>query len=367
MSSLRQRALEASKRTPWQRVADSPVTKYYTDWAAFEKALLGEGELTYERPSGDWDLVLGPCGAAYNYDIDETLLDIRSSRLYAEHIARLEGAHILEAKGTTRIALCSPAGASWASQHLTVNVPPGEEADIVVYAPRRAPGSTGVEVRVKEGARASLLVIGDPGPGAPTAYLLRRAVGVRASLSSLVMTSQSAMVRIDEQTTMAALSSLRHSSITLALSNARVDDVIDTVQEGRSSKADVWGFGVASDESLVSVRGTAVMLPNSEGSSSRFFVEALLIGRGARAYTMPMMRIETGNVEVASHRSAQYRLPLDELFYLETRGLTQEEATELIVLGRLQSLVEASGIPKQLTELASERLAKYAKEALGGA
>jgi len=105
VNKLRARALEYSKVTPWQKVADSPVTKYYTDWRGFEEVLNKPGQVSYERPRGEWDLVLGPCGSDYNYDIDETLLDLRASRLYSEHVARLEGAHLVEAK----------AGSGWPS------------------------------------------------------------------------------------------------------------------------------------------------------------------------------------------------------------------------------------------------------------
>ena len=367
MSALRARAAELALTTPWQKVADSPVTKYYTDWRAFEEALRGSGELRFERPDGEWDLVLGPCGTPYNYDIDETLLDLSESRLYDEHVARLDGAHVLETRGLTRVALCKPVGRAWFSQHLTVNVPPGSEADIIVYAPRSAPGTTGVEVRVKEGSRASLLIIAEPQSGDPMAFLLRRAVGVRASLSSMVIASSSAMTRVDEETVIATGGTLSHSSVTFAWSNGKVDNIIDTVQSGRASKAIVSGLGVASDSSMVAVRGTAVMLPNSPGSYSNFVVEALLLGDSARAYTMPMMRIETGEVEVASHRAAQYRLPQDQLFYLQARGLTEAEATELIVQGRTLALLELSRLPSPSSDLAREFLYRMIRRALQGA
>ena len=320
--------------------------------------------MRYERPEREWDLVRGPCGVGYNYDIDETLLDLRESRLYAEHIARLEGAHVLEARGSLRVALCKPVGSSWASQHLTINVPPGSEADLVVYAPRAAPGTTAVELRVKEESRASLLVIAEPQSQEPMAFLLRRAVGVRATLSSMVLASSSIMTRVDEQTIAATSASLSHSSVTFALSGGKVDDVIDTVQAGRESRASVSGLGVASDSSMVAVRGTAVMLPNAPGSYSSFMVEALLLGDSARAYTMPMMRIETGEVQVATHRAAQYRLPEDQLFYLQARGLTEAEATELIVQGRALALLGSSGLPQPSADLARGYLLGMVRRAL---
>ena len=366
MNKLRARALEYSKVTPWQKVADSPVTKYYTDWRGFEEVLDRPGQVSYERPRGEWDLVLGPCGSDYNYDIDETLLDLRASRLYSEHVARLEGAHLVDAKGRLRVALCRPTGEAWASQHLVINVPERAEADVIIYAPRGAPGSTGVEVKVKEGARASVLIVAEPDPRWPTAYLIRRAVGVRASLSSLVVASPSAVERVDEQTVMAAQSRLTHASLTFSWGTAKVDNIIDTVQGGRDSSADVYGLGVASGPSLVSVRGTAILTPQAVSSSSRFIVEALLLDEQARAYTMPMMRIETGDVNVASHRAAQYRLPGDQLFYLESRGLSPGEAMELLLRGRVDHMIGLSGVPGEAAETARSLAYALVKSSLAG-
>jgi hypothetical protein len=41
VNKLRARALEYSKATPWQKVADSLVTKYYTDWRSLRRSLTG--------------------------------------------------------------------------------------------------------------------------------------------------------------------------------------------------------------------------------------------------------------------------------------------------------------------------------------
>ncbi|ADL19684.1 FeS assembly protein SufD [Acidilobus saccharovorans 345-15] len=365
-SLLVERARRIASTALWQAVADSPTTKNYTNWRLFEEALNLSGPVSFSQPKGSWDMVLGPCGASYNYDIDESVLDLSAFKLYAEHVARLAGAHKLEpTSGTYRIALCRPEGDGWYSYHLLINVNEGVSANILVYAPRASPGTTGIEVRAKRNSNLNLVIVAEPQAEKPMAFILRRALGVGAKVRSTVVSGGSVMTRVDEQSLLSSGSQLVHRSFVASSEGQTVDDVIDTVQTGHDSTADVTGFGFSSGRSLVSVRGTVIMNPQSYGSSSSFVVEALLLSEESRAYTMPMMRIDTGDIRAASHRAAQYRVPLDQLFYLESRGLNGQEAFELLLRGKLQSTLD--GLPAELTFQAEDlgvRLIKKAVEAI---
>jgi Fe-S cluster assembly scaffold protein SufB len=79
-----------------------------------------------------------------------------------------------------------------------------------------------------------------------------------------------------------------------------------------------------------------------------------------------MMRIETGDVNVASHRAAQYRLPGDQLFYLESRGLSPGEAVELLLRGRVDHLIGLSGVPAEAAETARSLAYALVKRSLTG-
>ena len=340
MNKFLERVESLRPSTPWQRIADSPVTKNYTDWSEFEKALGLAGKVDFVAPRGGWDLVLGPCGGGKTIEIDESLLDPSASRLYVEHLARSRTAYFLDLASDEHLsaALCEPVGTTWTSQHVIVNVEPGARASLAIYAPRRAPGTTGIEVRVKKDARLRLAVIYDAAEAGASALILRRALSVGADVVSLTLSRGGLMTRVDEVSIMSSSSRLSHSSAGI-VANGRLDNVVDTIQLGHDSDSYVSGLGVALGRSLVAVRGTSVIGQEAARSSSRFFVEALLVGDEARAYTMPMMRIDTGEVSMATHRSAQYRIPADELFYLETRGLSEAEATYMIVRGRVEGAV----------------------------
>ena len=67
----------------------------------------------------------------------------------------------------------------------------------------------------------------------------------------------------------------------------------------------------------------------------------LLLGEGARADSIPTLRIGNNDVR-CSHGSATGRLGEEELFYLQSRGLSEEEAREMLVLGFFEDLLERS-------------------------
>ena len=77
----------------------------------------------------------------------------------------------------------------------------------------------------------------------------------------------------------------------------------------------------------------------------------LVLTDGARADSIPNLEIETGDIRGAGHASATGRFDDEQLFYLQARGITEEEARRLVVLGFLSEIVQKIGIPALEAEL----------------
>lgn len=69
----------------------------------------------------------------------------------------------------------------------------------------------------------------------------------------------------------------------------------------------------------------------------------LMLSDGTRADSIPNLEIETGLIEGAGHASATGRFDDEQLFYLRARGITEEEARRLVVLGFLVEVVQQIG------------------------
>ncbi len=90
----------------------------------------------------------------------------------------------------------------------------------------------------------------------------------------------------------------------------------------------------------------------------------LLLGEGARADSIPTLRIGNNDVR-CSHGSATGRLGEEELFYLQSRGLSEEEAREMLVLGFFEDLLERS--PKSFREETLESIRRRLPQRLPAA
>ena len=72
----------------------------------------------------------------------------------------------------------------------------------------------------------------------------------------------------------------------------------------------------------------------------------LVLSDGTRADSIPNLEIETGDIAGAGHASATGRFDDEQLFYLQARGISEEEARRLVVLGFLAEIVQQIGAPE---------------------
>jgi len=81
--------------------------------------------------------------------------------------------------------------------------------------------------------------------------------------------------------------------------------------------------------------GKIIVQKTAHGANSRLEDRTLVIGDGIRNYAEPIMQIETDDV-TASHASTTGRLDEHQLFYLQSRGLSHKEASDVLVQAFLE-------------------------------
>jgi Fe-S cluster assembly protein SufD len=69
----------------------------------------------------------------------------------------------------------------------------------------------------------------------------------------------------------------------------------------------------------------------------------LVLTEGTRADSVPNLEIETGDILGAGHASATGRFDDEQLFYLQARGIPEDEARRLVVRGFLSEIVQQVG------------------------
>ncbi|HET9657341.1 MAG TPA: Fe-S cluster assembly protein SufD [Kineosporiaceae bacterium] len=72
----------------------------------------------------------------------------------------------------------------------------------------------------------------------------------------------------------------------------------------------------------------------------------LVLSDGARADSVPNLEIETGEIVGAGHASATGRFDDEQLFYLQARGIPEEQARRLVVRGFFAGVIQQIGVPE---------------------
>ena len=75
--------------------------------------------------------------------------------------------------------------------------------------------------------------------------------------------------------------------------------------------------------------------PNATNARSKVECDTLLLDEKSKSDTIPTNEINNGT-SILEHEAKVSRISGEQLFYLMSRGLTEEQASELIVLGFIE-------------------------------
>jgi Fe-S cluster assembly protein SufB len=85
-------------------------------------------------------------------------------------------------------------------------------------------------------------------------------------------------------------------------------------------------------------RGLVHVEEGADNAKSYVMCDALLLDEDSRSDTYPYMEIEESNVDIG-HEASVSKVVEDQLFYLMSRGLTEAQATAMVVAGFIEPIV----------------------------
>lgn len=106
--------------------------------------------------------------------------------------------------------------------------------------------------------------------------------------------------------------------------------------------------------------GDVLIRADATGTDTFEVNRNLLLTDGARADSVPNLEIETGEIVGAGHASATGRFDDEQLFYLQARGIPEEQARRLVVRGFFGEIIAKIAIPAvrdRLTDAIERELA----------
>jgi len=130
------------------------------------------------------------------------------------------------------------------------------------------------------------------------------------------------------------------SIITVQLAKGRTvkDSGGKAIHAGRNTRSRIVSKSISADGGISVYRGLVRIQRGAYNSVSNVECESLILDEKSKAYTYPHNHVEEPSATV-SHEARTGRLDEAQLFYLQSRGLSEDEAKALIVLGYLEDVM----------------------------
>ena len=247
--------------------------------------------------------------------------------------------------------------------HLVIEADSYTNADIIVEHTGVAKLAEGVEIILGENAHVSTTFIQEWDSGSKHVGNHRIHVGQGASLRHTMVTLGGDVVRIRmDQDFGGEKGDLNMLGMYFVDPGEHVEHRTMVVHNHPECKSRVVYKGALYGKGAHSTWvGNALIKPEAPGTDSYELNRNLVLTPGAIADSEPNLEIENGNIIGAGHASSVGRFDDEELFYLQSRGVSEADARKLGVRGFFNELIEEIGVPQIVDHLMAaieRRLAK---------
>src|SRR4030095_12744705 len=97
-------------------------------------------------------------------------------------------------------------------------------------------------------------------------------------------------------------------------------------------KSTIISKGISAGRSNNSYRGLVKVMPKATGARNYTQCDSMLIGGESEANTIPYIEVMNNTAKV-EHEATTSKISEEQLFYLQQRGISQEDAVSLIING----------------------------------
>jgi Fe-S cluster assembly protein SufB len=121
-------------------------------------------------------------------------------------------------------------------------------------------------------------------------------------------------------------------SVALANHYQQADTGTKMIHIGRNTRSTIVSKGISAGRGQNTYRGLVKVLPSAEGARNHTQCDSLLMGDKCGAHTFPYMEIKNPSA-VVEHEATTSKIADDQLFYCRSRGVSEEDAVNMIVNG----------------------------------
>lgn len=285
---------------------------------------------------------------------------VPTDRVAAQAFSSFNSATLVTVERDTRIAepigitVTGPGEGAVAYGHLQVRV--AELAEAVVVIDQRGSGTyaDNVEFVVDDAARLTVVWLADWADDAVHVSMHHAKLGKDAVLRHVAVTLGGEVVRLTANVRYTApggdaeLLGLyfaddgQHLESRLLVDHARPDCKSNVLYKGAlQGNPD----SALPDAHTVWI-GDVLIRAEATGTDTFEVNRNLVLTDGARADSVPNLEIETGEIVGAGHASATGRFDDEQLFYLRSRGIPEEQARRLVIRGFFAEIISKIAVPE---------------------
>ncbi len=239
----------------------------------------------------------------------------------------------------------SALGSTARAAHIVIEAAPFSNARIVLDNTGDARIVENVEILVGESANLNVVTVQQWNDGAVHLANHFSRVGRDAKLKHIVVSLGGEVVRLNPTTHLAESGAdVEAYGLYFADAGQHLEQQVYVHHEAPHTRSRVNYKGALQGQGARTVWvGDVLIGQQATGTDSYEQNRNLVLSEGTRADSIPNLEIETGDIAGAGHASATGRFDDEQLFYLQSRGITEEEARRLVVRGFLSEIVQQIG------------------------
>lgn len=150
----------------------------------------------------------------------------------------------------------------------------------------------------------------------------------------------------------------------VALTNGRMqaDTGTKMIHLGKNTRSTIVSKGISADHSHNSYRGLVKIAPKAVGARNYTQCDSMLVGDKCSANTFPYIEVSNASSQV-EHEASTSKMNEEQLFYFLARGISQEDAVNMIVNGFCKDVIKE--LPLEFAVEAQKLLAIKLENSVG--
>lgn len=231
--------------------------------------------------------------------------------------------------------------------HTVIEAAPHSNGTVIIESSRDAQLSENIEIFVGDGAHLTVVSVQEWADDAIHLATHFAKLGRDAYLKHVVVSLSGAIVRVNTNGHLAGDGAdVELLGVYFADAGQHLEQQVFVNHDAPHTKSRVSYRGALQGNKARAVWvGDVLIRPTAPGTDSYEENRNLLLTEGTRADSVPNLEIETGDIAGAGHASASGRFDDEQLFYLQSRGLPEEEARRLVVRAFLSAIIQKIGVP----------------------